>query len=999
MTDLLDRLKTALADRYSVERELGHGGMAVVYLARDVKHDRQVAIKVLRPELAASLGAERFLREIQISAQLSHPNILTLIDSGEAAGLLYYVMPFVEGESLRERLQREKQLPIEEALQLTKEIAEGLGHAHALGIIHRDIKPENVMLESGHAVVTDFGIARAVTAAGGEKLTETGIAVGTPTYMSPEQAMGIGEADARSDVYALAVVLYEMLSGDPPFTGTTPQALLARKATEPPPRLRTVRRTISDPLEAVVIRALETTPADRYSTVGQFVEALEGVAIVRPSVVRHFRRAQWWGTLRESWVWLTVVLAVISGSVVTWTALRGGAPTAVDYQLDPNLFAIMPFTASEGVTIPIAAIPQYVTAAVTGWDSVRVADVTETARQVALVAESDGNDAPIALTAARVQKAHRYVTGTVAQAGERVTVTGAMYAAQDGQMTAQADAQGPADSLAEIAQLVFLQLLAVDEGSRMWKGGPRWGLAPDRLDQLKGRRLDAVESYVRSMRETCCPQGSLEWADRAREALRYDSSFALAALEAFLTGEGDTALARLAWDMRGDLSLRDRALLEAVATRRRERTTVREQMDLWERARRLAPSDPTVAFEFAEDILFTGPIAGNRNWYRDYLDVFLTYVKERPHYIVVGYEYESWKLAAVAGDSTWFPRYRAALSGLNADSMTKRLAERPYGQWAERAARGEWTIAELEAQVAGWSADSLGWGPLFRVLETAVFSGRGLGDIERLVPVLQRKNELALSALLRERGRHDEWRPLRDSLYERYGPETAARMRTIDFSATGEPEAAASLDTIDRFYSAQLRDQSGSNPERDPIPHCYRAQLRLTRGSTAGVAEAVRALSAAGRQAADSPTPFIASVCGPLLALERALVVGEPAAEPAQRLTEILQDPPMLGGPVYSYWWIVWQANLELARVWRQLGEPRQALEAVRRQPPQFNNLGYLNESLRLEALLLVQLGDTAQARRVYDHYLKLRPERPEYAPWAATWDSVKAEYAAVGGR
>ena len=229
------RLIAALADRYRIERELGRGGMATVYVAEDLKHRRQVAIKVMRPELSASMGADRFLREVEIAAKLSHPNILPVYDSGEADGLLYYVMPLVEGESLPERMARDKQMPALEALRLAREVAEALAYAHARGIVHRDIKPANILLWAGHALVADFGIARAMESSG-EALTQTGLAIGTPVYMSPEQATGATDIDGRTDIYALGCVLYEMLAGEPPFTGPTVQAIIARSLTENPRR-------------------------------------------------------------------------------------------------------------------------------------------------------------------------------------------------------------------------------------------------------------------------------------------------------------------------------------------------------------------------------------------------------------------------------------------------------------------------------------------------------------------------------------------------------------------------------------------------------------------------------------------------------------------------------------------------------------------------------------------------------------------------------------------
>ena len=274
MTAPLDRLTTALGDRYALERQVGEGGMATVYLARDLKHARKVAIKVLRPELSVSLGADRFLREIRVAANLQHPNILALYDSGEVDGLLYYVMPFVEGESLRDRLNREQQLPLHDALQITREAAEALAHAHQHGIVHRDIKPENILLLDGHALVADFGIARAVTSAGGERLTQTGTAIGTPYYMSPEQSHGSDHVDVRSDIYSLGCVLYELLIGQPPFTGPNAVAIMARHAMEVVPSLQVVRPAVPDDVEDAVLQALQKTPADRYQTMREFAEAL-----------------------------------------------------------------------------------------------------------------------------------------------------------------------------------------------------------------------------------------------------------------------------------------------------------------------------------------------------------------------------------------------------------------------------------------------------------------------------------------------------------------------------------------------------------------------------------------------------------------------------------------------------------------------------------------------------------------------------------------------------
>jgi len=284
VADLRDGLDAELRGRYVIERELGRGGMATVFLARDLRHERPVALKVLHPELAATLGPERFLREIRLAARLQHPHILTVLDSGDAAGQLWFTMPYVEGETLRDRLRREGQLPMDDALRIARETADALDYAHQHGVVHRDIKPENILLAGRHALVADFGIARALGAGGAagagaptreQRLTETGMSVGTPAYMSPEQASGDREVDARSDIYSLGCVLYEMLAGEPPFTGPSAQAILLRKFTENPRPLRAIRDTVPEPIEQAVARALARSAADRFTTAAEFRRVLE----------------------------------------------------------------------------------------------------------------------------------------------------------------------------------------------------------------------------------------------------------------------------------------------------------------------------------------------------------------------------------------------------------------------------------------------------------------------------------------------------------------------------------------------------------------------------------------------------------------------------------------------------------------------------------------------------------------------------------------------------
>ena len=342
----LERLATSLADRYTIERELGAGGMATVYLARDIKHDRNVAVKVLRPELAAVIGAERFLAEIKTTANLQHPHILPLFDSGEADGFLFYVMPYIKGISLRDRLEREKHLPIDDAIRIAKEVASALDYAHRQGVIHRDIKPENILLHDGSALVADFGIALAASKAG-TRMTETGMSLGTPHYMSPEQAMGERELDARSDVYALGCVTYEMLTGDPPFTGSTAQAIVARVLTETPRPMTVQRHTIPAPVEYAVFKSLEKLPADRFASAAEFSEALTARDVPRAAVVG----------VRHTFDWRFALIAGVAlGAAAVWIGARRTAATSTEEagqrrQLTFNGRAIQPAISPDGMFV------------------------------------------------------------------------------------------------------------------------------------------------------------------------------------------------------------------------------------------------------------------------------------------------------------------------------------------------------------------------------------------------------------------------------------------------------------------------------------------------------------------------------------------------------------------------------------------------------------------------------------------------------------------------
>ncbi len=393
MSDHFERFRAALADRYEIERELGRGGMAIVYLARDRKHDRQIAMKAIGRDFAEHVGSERFLREIKTAAKLNHPNILPLYDSGEAAGQLYYVLPYAEGGSLRDRLQREGPLPIEDALDVAREVAQALDHAHDHGFVHRDIKPENILFLSGRPVVADFGIARAAESAE-RQLTQTGMAVGTPAYMSPEQALA-DHVDGRSDIYSLGCVLYEMLTGSPPFSGGSAREIIARHTTDAVRSMRTVRSTVPEGVDATVTRALAKEPADRFRTAGEFAEALSG----RITAVRARAQDGLLARLLRPRV-LGLVIAYIAATVVAWL---GAKVLADQLALSPHLPGFV--LAALSFLIPAAVVVAYTVGNVgTRWRAMQTAglSVNVVVAALALVLLFGGKDLGAATVAVSV---------------------------------------------------------------------------------------------------------------------------------------------------------------------------------------------------------------------------------------------------------------------------------------------------------------------------------------------------------------------------------------------------------------------------------------------------------------------------------------------------------------------------------------------------------------------------------------------------------------------
>ncbi|HEV8355943.1 MAG TPA: serine/threonine-protein kinase [Gemmatimonadales bacterium] len=564
---MIERLRAALADRYELEREIGQGGMAVVFLARDLKHHRPVALKVLRPELTASLGAERFLREIDTAAGLNHPHILPLHDSGEAAGCLYYVMPYVEGESLRDRLSREKRLPLEEALLIGREVADALSYAHSQGIVHRDIKPENILLAAGHAVVSDFGIARAMEAAGAERLTGTGLALGTPAYMSPEQATGESRLDARSDIYSLGCVIYETLSGEPPFAGPTVHAVLAKRLTEAAPGVRRLRAEVPVPVEQAIARALAREPAERFDSAAGLALALTTGPTA--AVSRVTRPLTGWRRMAAFGAAAVVLTAIGVAIVRRFTAPAG--------RISPTAVAVLPFSV-HGLAAAAylgEGMVDLLSRNLDGAGDLRSIDAGTVLTAARGTARSGGAvDTQSGRATARRVGAGLYVLGSVYGVAGRLRIQAAMYGGGDASDTAgsgsaavsQATVEGDTTEVLQLVDRLSADLLA----NR--RRGPAFRLTETAA--RTSRSLPALKVYLDAERDLRL--GKLDSAVAGfQRAVGEDSSFALAHYRlavaagwAGRAGLSDAAIER-ALEYGKRLGERDRRLLTAYAGFRR----------------------------------------------------------------------------------------------------------------------------------------------------------------------------------------------------------------------------------------------------------------------------------------------------------------------------------------------------------------------------------------------------------------------------------------------
>jgi eukaryotic-like serine/threonine-protein kinase len=969
---VIQALASTLAGRYAIERELGAGGMATVYLAQDLKHRRRVAIKVLRPELAAALGRERFLREVTTTANLRHPHILPLFDSGEAGEFLFYVMPFVEGESLRERLAREKQLPLDDALRIAREVADALDYAHTHGVTHRDIKPANILLDNGHAVVADFGIARAITAAGSEALTETGLGLGTPLYMSPEQ--GAGEnVDGRSDQYALGCVLYEMLAGEPPFTGRTAQAILARRLTDPVPPLRTVRESVPVHVEQAINRALSKAPADRFATARQFAEALaEPAAPVaqapRPKSGPHPGRR---------WTWVAAaagVLAVVLG--VALIRFRRSSST----RLDPGLMAVFPFRligTDSSYNALREGMVDFLEVKFSGAGGARVvpARTALAAWHRAVGPQGEDLTQEEARGVARRLGAGGVVLGTIVATPGRLILNGSLLDAEAGRVRAEAKVEGRPDSLHSLVDRFAAQLVALGAGERA-----------DRLASLTSTSLPALYAYLAG--KAAHRAGQYDTAVRHfGQALELDSTFASAAL-GYLgsvgwtenTGGGDKRAGRLAWTHRDRLGPQERVLLEAGAgPRYPDPPHSDENVRAWENAVRQVPDDPDIWIKLGDAYFHDGALAG---------------VEEPRQRAAEALN------RALALDSTLNVEpmiHLLQIAEIDRDTATVRRLINRMPEDAPRSA-----LRRLQAgAVLGDSAmliaarqefDSTGDGIDMLLLDAELF-GIAIQEGERSAAVF----------LKRSTSGPDRFRGILSifGFYQQLGRPAAAAaalahlgpigvrppwplLRIVMTSHYGYVDSADAAEAV-----ARLAPSADGPVPQDPAARieqyytiCQVQWWRLAHGDTRTARAAIARLVADTRLVADRGFPVGGDVM-----LEALLAAAERRPDAGAAFARL--DTLLLTGAGPAGW------NMEVAR-WRETqGDVRGALRATRRRAgyQSFWNWSYL---LREEGRLAALVGDRAGAIEAYSHYLALRynPE-PAVKPEV---NRVRAELAQLVG-
>ncbi|HUQ45890.1 MAG TPA: serine/threonine-protein kinase [Gemmatimonadaceae bacterium] len=976
------RLQRALGGRYTVERELGRGGMAVVYLAHDVRHARYVAVKVLRPEAVSLVDTARFLLEIRFTAALQHPHILPLFDSGEADGLLYLVTPYIADGTLRNRLDCERRLPVDDALALVRLVAEALHYAHECGVIHRDVKPENILLHNGSPLLADFGIAIAVAQADKERMTSTGLSVGTPQYMSPEQVAGERTIDSATDIYSLGAVAYELLVGEPPTTGPSAQAIAARVLAEQPRRIRTVRATVSQATEAAILKALAKDPLDRHRTAAAFATALTSTGTVSREPPE-LAPGMWFGRHRIRVIMLVVAAVLTFGAAWSW------ATRARRQQLDANVIAVMPFR----VTAPDSShnylregAIDVLAARLTGEGAPRAVD-TRTLLVAWRGAVRDRRDLP---EKESVALARRLGAGQVLLSGLVVTPDGSMLTA------ALIDVESGRTLMPHTDRTVGTELLLVERLARsilVRKAGE---------DASNSRALSdstqAVKEYLAGL-QALRGNRALRASDHFARAIRIDSTFALAALRMWeiiiiqgfwpdsrLSGTPDQVFS-LAWSLRARLTDRDRRYLEALAGDRYLHKDLVGVVGAAEAASHAAPDAMVIWSWWGALLTYHGTSIGVVDW------------TERAAAVLD---------SAIVLDSTYGPalRDRLFIALARRDKREMELYAQLYFaidstgddldavRWTVAVAAGNKSaIARQRARFDRFSDVSVA-----EMAPQAVVLGLGLADAGEAVT-----RRLAVTSLAPEwRLKHTGW------LFEirAVRGQVASALALVDSVA----EPAARVDLARRtIRQALLNPKSGydsaaSRADRDlkSLPAsledqetvCLTQLLRVSRGDTAGVRTAARRLRrlAFDRASTLFPRDERGDVCATLLEAMIEPVTESTTSTAVNRLDSLLRRGP--GWDRTSY-----VANVLLARLQATRQDVGGALASTRRRAMALADyqMAIWPTALRMEGRLAASIGDTDAAIRAYSHYLTLR-DAPDPGPMANEVADVRVHLARLGG-
>jgi serine/threonine-protein kinase len=965
MNSVPEALNAALADRYRLDRELGAGGMATVYLAEDLKHHRKVAVKVLRPDLAVALGAERFLREIEVAARLQHPHILGVLDSGDAGGFFYYVMPYVEGETLRDRISRTGELPLADAVRLLSEITEALATAHRSGVVHRDIKPENILLSGRHAMVMDFGVAKAVTEASGrQQLTTAGIALGTPAYMAPEQASADPQMDGRVDIYAIGIMAYEMLTGYTPFHGLNPQQTLAAHMTREPTPVGAQRKGMSPALEAVIMRCLEKRPADRFQTADELFAAFEPLATsggMTPTSTQPVKAARVSAAHSPERAKRNKLIAIATGVVVIVGILIWRPWAQIGAKLlDPRVVAVLPFRvagADPGVQYLRQGMVDLLQAKLTGQGGPRSADTRSVLAAFRDAGGDDTHDLPAegVVKVARKILAGRVLQGSIVGPANQLVIEASMLEMPGGRTVAQASVSGPKDSLFVMVDRLTAQVLALGAGAR---ANQLSALTTANLDALRAY-LDGVALFRRGVYQQSTPM--------LERAVELDSTFALA-LSALIDSDQ--------WHA----STTDMRRVKRFAFANRDRLNPIDQrlltMRLGSRYPLRTPYDVQIAD--AEKLVASMPESADA-WY--YLGDALFHggrLADLPNPEVrAGQAFEkSWRYDSLFSGPISHMARVAKLAGDTAGQRLWTARMLSVDSTAEGAPLARWDLIPItgssgdQAKAIAGLLQSASWGDLQAILfQNSVDSF----TLAHHATLLERQHALAVSPAERietavmiftdrlERGRPDEARPWVDSMFA-ISPGTG-RVQLL----------------LNSLYGG------GTIPDSTVLSPDQLDYLRMT--ATGDPAATKRVLdSQAKRVAADSGR----SAWTQILTLSQAIAAVRRRDPAAERVVN--QVDSALKGYDGNDWF-----GMQVARLYQEQGRVDRALRVSLRR---WSSLGMPNPGLnaeyaRLEGNLAALAGDKPAAIRAYRKYLMLRRDpEPSMVPQR---DSVVTALKAIG--